>query len=1734
VAVGEYFVPLSLLLPVGAIPIEDTALVSLPFDLIGVRRLRERWNDTHYVVTGEAILGADTPIDLKIFELLFGLGSGGETILRFELAASRTSIASLIVASGEELFGVDESVLESESAKMRAFWQVDGPAPSLRLAIHDISARLRLPERFVKGRLVENADHEIIGIDPIEPRERVEFTLVSASLFIDTERGPLPDLVLDPEQAITIPPFLIGDSGVGIQIDRLKVDFSGETGFPEVLSRPNYDESWKGVYLEKARLFGLDGWIPFFPEKVELTNWLLDGDGVTGTLELTPTNGVGVLGPFELNSVALELERNTFVRGVFETTFRWGAVREEWSHFNDLLVTFTLRHNPGVASGSIGFDIAVRSTVEDPDGLFTLTRAMIAPIEAGFAAAIFAAMGLDSEPELSPTQALVATLLLAASFLQAGEKLTIDEIKFVKVTARYFTEEINGHPVRFIDVVLDARAKISLDIPLGPVLGAILPHLKTERPIGVELRGFTFRFATNLGKFPPADVDHVKRFDIAWDTKSGISFDVGDQTLIENSPFLIVKAGMGRWDEGLWFDLGIKVVADTGKMAVSVVPTAIRLWFLDGGSFDHASFEGLTFSLLLPQLAYVKGRLEWGEDVRLGTGRAYLLRKFLNDYEDRANWVWDLEFALREETRDGVRSIVGSLEITNSEGWKFGSWSVYGVSGLLGVNSRPAVLDPELPDYVQWYREQPPANRIIATKWTLEDESEAAAFGVVVGSADGGRAWSAKIAIIYSSGVLIIPGTLNVLSERPKLADDTHAAFDLVLVADWEHDIYAASIRFDYKKPEDGKLVHIHVPLDIYSSPDTWHLWVGQHMPVPKRVGLKFLDKFEASAYFMIDSETIPNLGGTAITVAGTAYVIGGAAAFKWQLGKGRVKVFIRAGLEVHAAYGEVPNAGDPEADTERSFFGAMLRIVGGFGVKVFGMGFEFQINADMIWMTPEPSFFDLAVQVKIGLPWPIPDIKVTLHATKGADGPLVEPGHLVSGMSLHPRARNAPIELHENVVQLGVPIDPALTLTFAFPVRNATASMGSFNFDSIDTSVDWPMSGEKGYAVELEDLQLWKETPSGDVAVAGPFPAIWLDALDPGPGGKPLRKILQLFAYDGVMTSRYIGATADYVNQIFEGFDPCEKKPPRQVCYEFAELSLGTPTSSASVGAPPDARRVNVNVVPELPFAETVRRFASLEATATTIADMTFLPARVIMLPATHGRLLPGPTASPLASERLELAWNRARTAELSVLRIERDTRVVVRFFDGDRLVREDLEGVVVGSILQKLQDVRYRCDVPTTRAEVFAFQHLGEFGDPSSQTALYRVCLLYEDDIRAWEDALATSAAWSQLWSDLYDSNAASSDALLLEPGRRYRLEAKLRWFQVDGTTETPGGTRTHAFRFETVPPDQPPLEPLRVAAEIVDDASWDIDTTPANGAATHYRNRGITLRMRDPRLDALYKAFGRRLILRVIDDRGEDLFDRLLFLAEHATEMPEYQQIFQGIVLGTECADGNHASLWSIGVAHFASLLELDRGYEAYLVPVPDPNGTVDLSTLDWAPLPILHSFRFRTSRWPNLPAHVAAHRLLDEILDGVPDLIGIDATAPRLSDDDALEDALHARLGAIPRAPASEPEIVRLWRVEQSGGLVPVYTVVGVLIDGPEPIAGPSTTIAMRDASATPIPIVIRAARSGTRALLLFSSPTGLGGAPAGALTLVINDGVENASTIVDVGVAPAFLAEEMAP
>ena len=63
----------------------------------------------------------------------------------------------------------------------------------------------------------------------------------------------------------------------------------------------------------------------------------------------------------------------------------------------------------------------------------------------------------------------------------------------------------------------------------------------------------------------------------------------------------------------MWIDLGIKMASNEPAAAYSVVPNVIRLYYLANGDFDHVTFEGISMSLLVPGVLFLRGRLNLGD-----------------------------------------------------------------------------------------------------------------------------------------------------------------------------------------------------------------------------------------------------------------------------------------------------------------------------------------------------------------------------------------------------------------------------------------------------------------------------------------------------------------------------------------------------------------------------------------------------------------------------------------------------------------------------------------------------------------------------------------------------------------------------------------------------------------------------------------------------------------------------------------------------------------------------------------------------------------------------------------------------------------------------------------------------------------------------------------------------------------------------------------------------------------
>ncbi len=131
--------------------------------------------------------------------------------------------------------------------------------------------------------------------------------------------------------ALSLPPSMIGNSGIIISADDVKLDLSRTSSLPEVIAA-GFDESFRGVFIGEARIQFPEGFPELAPEDLVLQQCAIGSGGVSGRLEAhyTPTwdaatksftgpGGSALFGvPFGLKTIAIGLKQNAFVESRVE------------------------------------------------------------------------------------------------------------------------------------------------------------------------------------------------------------------------------------------------------------------------------------------------------------------------------------------------------------------------------------------------------------------------------------------------------------------------------------------------------------------------------------------------------------------------------------------------------------------------------------------------------------------------------------------------------------------------------------------------------------------------------------------------------------------------------------------------------------------------------------------------------------------------------------------------------------------------------------------------------------------------------------------------------------------------------------------------------------------------------------------------------------------------------------------------------------------------------------------------------------------------------------------------------------------------------------------------------------------------------------------------------------------------------------------------------------------------
>jgi hypothetical protein len=569
---------------------------------------------------------------------------------------------------------------------------------------------------------------------------------------------------------------------------------------------------------------------------------------------------------------------------------------------------------------------------------------------------------------------------------------------------------------RFWDLLIDGRAEI------GPA-----------STVAASLFG---------GEFTELVLQVAPRFDFVLPSGLWLSLNEAARTKLSAFPVSISRVGFGSEGAEKW--VGLDAAVDFGKgIGPAASVTGLRV-FYGGPPGTHLSFDGIGLALERAGFSF-EGFVSMTSGADPGGIADAADRIFRGDVTlTIASGVGvALEGSVLFGTKAGTRFGYVALDAEFGSGIPvFSSVSWFGAALLAGVNVAPdKTLAGDQGDdftwYQHWYAPAPgPYSVMNARKWMPVDDGWAAGAGVTLGSSDG-KAWSlrALLAVVAPGPVIMVEGRLRILKTRePHTGPPRATTIRGLMVLDFDQGDFLLALEVDYKLPDSGLLMDVHAAGEVFYGhrPGDWHLAIGWPEPISRRVRAKALKLLEWDAYLVVSGRDIElaerTFPGTALAAG---YRTGIDKRGKWGPVKGVLAVWI---------------AGDVAISFRPFYILAELSLHGEASIKVFGIGFELMLDALLALEAPvdgDDEYFGGKVRIKLGLPWPLPDIKKDIPFEWGdatgmpppitplVDGAGVTPGYSVVGERLYERETGV-------VANVSLPLDGRVSISFQRPMRSS------------------------------------------------------------------------------------------------------------------------------------------------------------------------------------------------------------------------------------------------------------------------------------------------------------------------------------------------------------------------------------------------------------------------------------------------------------------------------------------------------------------------------------------------------------------------------------------------------------------------------------------------------------------------------------------------------------------------
>ncbi len=718
---------------------------------------------------------------------------------------------------------------------------------------------------------------------------------------------------------------------------------------------------------------------------------------------------------------------------------------------------------------------------------------------------------------------------------------------------------------------------------------------KEERSISISGGLQPLLFTSEGMKWPRMDVKNLKINSAGEFTIDEAWLDLKEMSTLDLFGFKLElrKIGLGTDRDKLWIDLsgGLKLIE---QVPIGVDIEGFRIaWPQDTSqitSLEQLSraieiqFKGVELSFGVPNAIQLDGLIRFFKDATV-TGFAGDMVLVIPPAGIKAEA--GLMVGMNAEQPNPYPFFYVYFGLEAAAGIPLGQsgLALKGAIGLFGINVSPNRQEGQN-WYYDWYKKAPAPGAHQTTKWGDERDALAVGAGVTITTVDG--------VVKGTKGIIVLalPGPILVINGKALIFDglnpnpNAEPPFSATAIFDGREKIVQFNIEAQAALVEN--VVDAYAGVEAFfdfKDITNWHLYLGQDVPVDRRIRANILNIVEADAYLMLDmldADRPRARMGVEVNIRPEIPSI----CFEHPFGEECIR------FEAYVNFG-----GNGEISVRPEQFSGNAFLEAGIDVHALGLKVEIDAFADISIEGPSPFSLRGKLGLEADLPDPLPDYEDTYEfelKIPKVEFIVSDPLQSVSAFSrftseskeltssgLNTFARNRNREFLQSSVLVECDINPIISFEkemnqdynfFMSPGGIKTFDIGAIE---VTPTLRTVIIREKDKDSNNNE---WRITYSTVVTDNKPILGSWLIENDPSSPARPASRRLQLLTLNPLSnTAHYSGNVGiifmndqpdtlhlsnslllDYPNAI------CGESSPSTICFGFRYL--GKPISKTLI----------------------------------------------------------------------------------------------------------------------------------------------------------------------------------------------------------------------------------------------------------------------------------------------------------------------------------------------------------------------------------------------------------------------------------------------------------------------------------------------------------------------------------------------------------------------------------------